>query len=552
MADAEFVSFIDEAKKLEKKLVDYSPYKGAMEIERTMDLEPKEYLDLTYPDLINLYERTQKIISTASMLGGMASAGPTSSPDAQAEAPKQTAATQEIESRLKEMTSETLHDAEQVGKEPIVIEQQLPAETKPAESSMTIEFETKPAEKAPEIEIERETKPEIEIEKEVQEAKKGEEEITIEKEGAAEEKRTEPTEAQPAPEPERPKEIAQKPSAPRTEEIQVPAERQVIVAAIPPALNVAPESGASKRYLQMEEQVRAAVGEKADEMTLKKKMLELTKGLFKEKSFDKREEIKIQITILKNMLSGAGSKATPARKGKGDEAHMKMLDALGSTHQAELAQTKDGIIDSYSKQIASIKKKFYEDIASTDDSVQRKKIFESFVFSVTSLVEQLPEVIAKYKDFTAKKHIAELESLRSSLAPEEKDAMKAVAARMESIDAKYAQEFAGIKGIIAHQIDNLIEITGSEILKKQGQGQPTKADEKEGREYDAVKEINEMADGTLLVVLHSSDPAAYGKYERKEISKAEAIFRAKELIARKRGLKESMVKKYFTHKEAGR
>ena len=514
MADADFTSAIDEARRMEKKLVDYSSYGGTMEIERTMDLEPKEYLDLSYNDMINLYERTQKIISTTGMLGGMAAS--------EAPAPKETAATHEVENRLKEMTTETLQSAEQVGNEPIVIEQQPQPQPKPAESSMTIEFETKPAEQ--EIEIERPSeKPEIEIEA----PETNKEEI--------------------APEPEKPK-IAERPSAPRTEEIQTPAEKQVIVASIPPALKAEPEAGASRRYIQMEEQIRAAVGEKADELTLKKKMLELTKQLFKEKSFDARDEIKLQITILKNMLSSAGGRASPAKKARGDETHMKMLDALASAHQAELAQTKESIIDSYSKQIASIRKKFYEDISSTEDPAQRKKIFESFVFSVTSLVEQLPDVLSKYKDFTLKKHTAELEQLRSSLGPEEKDAVKAVSARMDAIDSGYGQEFSSIKGIIAHQIDNLIEITGSEILKK-GEGTATKADEKEGQDYDIVKEINEMAEGTLLVVLHSSDPTIYGKYERKEISKAQAIFCAKELIARKRGLKESMVKKYFTHKE---
>ena len=110
--------------------------------------------------------------------------------------------------------------------------------------------------------------------------------------------------------------MIEKPSAPRTEEIQVPAEKQVIVASIPPALKAEPGIGASKRYVQMEEQVRAAVGEKADEITLKKKMLELTKQLFKEKSFDTREEIKLQITILKNMLSSCGEPPLP-RKPRG-------------------------------------------------------------------------------------------------------------------------------------------------------------------------------------------------------------------------------------------
>jgi hypothetical protein len=122
------------------------------------------------------------------------------------------------------------------------------------------------------------------------------------------------------------------------------------------------------------------------------------------------------------------------------------------------------------------------------------------------------------------------------------------------MDARYGQEFASVKGVIAHQIDNLIEITGSDILKeKPAAGGPVKAvagaKEREEREYDIVREINEMDEGTLLYFLHSNDADMYRKYERKLISKAEAIFRAKELIARAKGLGDSMVKRYFTHKE---
>ena len=336
--------------------------------------------------------------------------------------------------------------------------------------------------------------------------------------------------------------------------IHTPSEKQVIVAAVPPALKEAPDAGGSRRYAQMEEQIRAAIGEKADELTLKKKMLELTKQLFKEKSIMKREEIKLQITILKNMLSGGVSSrnagAAPAssagRKPKDNEAHLKMLDALASTHQAELAQTKDGIIDSYNKQLTTIKTKFYEEISATEEPGQRKKIFESFVFSVTSLVEQLPEVIAKYRDFTTKKHTSELEQLRGSLSADEKEANAAVVARLNGIRARYEQEFASVKTIIAHQIDNLIEITGSEILKGSDE---SKAAESESKEYEKIKEINEMDEGTLLYFLHSNDAEMYRKYERQQVSKAEAIFKAKEMMARTRGLKESTVKKYFTNTE---
>jgi hypothetical protein len=168
---------------------------------------------------------------------------------------------------------------------------------------------------------------------------------------------------------------------------------------------------------------------------------------------------------------------------------------------------------------------------------------------VTSLVEQLPEVITKYKEFTSKKHGAELQQLQGSLGSDEKDAMKAVVTRLDTIQPRYEQEFASVKGIIAHHIDNLIEITGSEIMKGGSDKPATKAGVKEGKEYEIVKEINEMDEGTLLYFLHTNDPETYKKYERKLISKAEALFKGKELIARTKGLSEGMVKRYFTHTE---
>jgi hypothetical protein len=60
MAGEEFSAAIDEAKKLEKKLTEYAPYNGDVHIERTLDLEPPDYVDLTYSDMLNLYERSQK------------------------------------------------------------------------------------------------------------------------------------------------------------------------------------------------------------------------------------------------------------------------------------------------------------------------------------------------------------------------------------------------------------------------------------------------------------------------------------------------------------
>jgi hypothetical protein len=509
VVDEAFRGAIDEAKRLEKRIVEYAPYSGDVSMDREIDLEPADFVDLNYRDMLNMYERTQKIISTASL--GILASGAAATKAASAESG-------EVESKLREMTTETLKTASEVAKEPIVLEKEMPPPQpeapRPVRESV-IEFETLPAREAEKAE----EKPEISIE--------------LEKE---------------APAPEAP---AARPPAERAgPKVEAPSEKRVIVAAVPPALAESPDQAATKRYEQMEEQIRAAVGERADDITLKKKMLELTKQLFKEKSTSRREEIKTQITVLKNMLAGAqaaGGRAAggAARKGK-DETHVKLYEAMLSAQQGELAQTKDSIVDSYNKQITEIKKRFYEEISGTDDPARRKEIFESFVFSVTSLVEQLPEVLSKYKDFTSKKHAAELEKLRDSLNADEKETRATVEGRLDYIQSRYDTEFSSVKGIVGRDIENLIEVAGSEIFKK---AEEKPRETPEARVHEIVREINETDEGTLLYYLHSKDPEYYKRYERKQLSKAETIFKAKELMAKEKGLSETMVKRYFSQME---
>lgn len=524
MADT-FGDSIEEVKRLEKKLLGYAPYGGELEAERTLDLEPRDYVDLAYADLLNLYERAQKIITTTER-GVFAMKSEEGAKAEAAPAPEVTKATQAVESRLREMTTETLKSAEEVAREPIAPEKAPPApEAAPEPQKMEIEFEHRPAEK--EIELEREKAPE---------GLEGERPMPPKEAGRAA--------APPVAEGMKAAPELERPAGPE----MAPEEKRIIVA-VPPALKESPDNAVSRRYDQMEEQIRAAVGEKADETTLKKKMLELTKELFKEKSATRRNEIKLQITVLKNMLSGAPGRAAGARRGKGaDETHQKLFETMLAAQQGELAHTKDDIIGSYNRQIATIRKKFYADMGMTEDAARRKQIFDSFAFSVTSLVEQLPEVLAKYQDFTVKKHATEMEKLRDSLEAGEKATMKAVDERLDYIKAKYGQEFSPVRGIIAHEIDTLIEVAGAEVFRKEAvPGE--KREETEAKQYETVKDINETDEGTLLYYLHTKDADYYKMYERNQISKAEAIFKAKELMAREKGLSDATVRKYFTHTE---
>ncbi len=506
MVEEAFEAAIQEARRLEKKMIEYAPYKGDIYIETTIELEPKEYVELTYDDLFNLYERAQKIISTREM--GILAAGE----EEKVEVP--TPETEEVESRLREMTTETLKEAEEVAKEPKPEIEKPPPEVPPITEMVEAEIELEKAppeeEAKPEIEIEKPEVPEIELEK------PPEEKVEIEK-------------------------PVEKPKVP---EIEVPEEKKEVPPPVPPVLRESPDEAAARRYRQMEEQILSMLGEKADELTLKKKMLELTKQLFKEKTTSKREEIKLQITVLKNILVSAKAKPPKARVRK-EETHEKLFDTMISTQQAEIARKKDEIVGTYNKKIADVKKKFYDDISVAEEPAKRKQIYEGFVFSVTSLVEQLPDVIKKHKEFTMKKHAAEMEKLGDSLSEKEKGTRTKVDERLDYINNQYDAEFSAVKGIVGRDIDNLIEVTGGEIFKVPEE----KPKDKETIALEVVKEINETDEGTLLYYLHSQDPAYYKRYERKQISKAEAIFEAKALLAKEKGLSDSMVKRYFSQTE---
>ena len=505
MTKEAFQAAIAEAKKMEKKVLEYEPYDGEINIEQLLDLEPQDYDDLDYKQLSNLYERVEKIISTRSM-GILEERG--------AEAPV-SAESKEVESKLQEMTTERLKEAEELAKEP------------------SIEKEEAPPSPQPPIELEREK---IEIEKPSE---------------APAPKPPAKAPAAPAPPPALEKkeveipfkeeEPAKPPEAPAPKAVGAPWEAPKPPAeVVPPTLKDTPDEAAAKRYKKIEEQVTAAIGEGADELTLKKKMLELTKQLFKEKSINRKEEIKAQIKVLKNM-----SAAIREGKKKKVAATERQYDALLAAQQEELAHTKGKTIDSYNKQIMAMKEKFYEDMGQLEDADARKKRYEEFVSSVTMLVEGLPAAVKKEKDYVSKKHTAEMKKLVESLGPKERALRKNVEERIAYIDGKYDEEFSMIKHIVGREIENLIEVTGSEIFKKP---EEKKKKGKKREPTEIVKEINETDEGTLLYFLHSKDTEYYKKFERKQISRAEAVFKAKELMAKEKGLSAAMIKKYFSVK----
>lgn len=522
----DFESAVEEARGLEKSALSYSAFKGKIQIGNELDLSPKEFAEYTYRDMINLYDRTEKIIKASGMEIYAPSAPPKKAMKAK---------TEEVESKVKEITGEALKSAEELGKEleEKPVEEAKPEEVKPAPEKIEFERlapEEFEEEKPPEIELEKEEEPEIELAKEIEIEEKEAPEIELEK----------PEEKPPEIEIEKPEARPPK-EAPK---IEVPEKKaRPTKPAVPPVLRERAEVAGSRRYQDIEEQIMATLGEKVDEISLKKKMLELTKELFKEKSVNKRERIKLEITVLKDMLK---RKVKPPRKGMEEkEVKGRLLDTLESTQMKELASEKDKILTDYKHQVDTLRNQFMEKVESLpeDDKAGRKEAYEKMVFELTTLSEQLPQVILKHQNYLKEKHETEISKLKSSLDKKEMKLSKKADIRLKAIEDEYAKEFGKARAIIRKQIDTVIESSSRVAFKEE------KVPVEEAEVQELVREINETDEGTLLYFLHGKEPEFYKKYERKHLSKQEAIFRAKALMAKEKGLSDGMISKYFSDKE---
>jgi len=462
-----FEEYVEEIKKIEKKAVKHEPYGEEVVIANLVDLSPDEYVELGYEDLMHLYERMQKVAKASTMLkkaAGMAEAPGKKpiAPPPQVSKEKEAAA-KEVEESIKKMTQETIEATEKIKAARLAPEKEERPPAAPAygEIEFEREFEREkiemeketakpPARERPRIEI-----PEIDISREI--------EIEKEEAGKKEEKIVER-----APEEEA---KAEKPGEPVIKEEKKPVAEEVKIV-FPSALE-SPDKAAEDKYKEIEKEVMTTIGEGADEAEIKKKMLELTKELFKEKSTGRREHIKLEITVLKNILAqkreaplrrGAAKKA---KKAKPDEtlAHAQLFETIVSTQRVELAQTKDSIITNYKNQIAPIKTKFERAVAEAKTNEEKKDAYDSFVFQLSSILEHTPTIITKYSEYLKRKHLAELSNMENSLAPNEAEIRKKLEERKAEVK-NYDKEFGVAADIIKKEIETLIRRGGHEVFKK--------------------------------------------------------------------------------------
>ncbi|MCX6768771.1 MAG: hypothetical protein NTY83_02950 [Candidatus Micrarchaeota archaeon] len=446
----EFAEAVEFVRKLEGRALEYEVPEAHAKPKRRIEFSPQEYSDMSYAEALNLYGRVEKVIAGSAMLQKEIYGVQPEAARPEPEVPVVVAATAVPKREAAPPRAEVARPAAHV-----------------------------PAAPAHELEIEREEKKELEFEE-----KRPAEELEFEK----------PHEAPK----ERPMEIEIVPmEAPKPpEEEKKPAKRPGVAPEvslrIPPVLMTSPTESAMDTVEKLEKQFGSEVkaGGKVNKEDAKKRMLELTRELFREKSVDRREEIKKEIVGLKSILTEAEGKA----RQKAD-----IVSVVKNDQEYEVSSAKKAIGEAYEGALAPLLR-FYDDEAALGRGAGAMPALEE---RAAKLREQVANLVGSYDAFLASKHSAELEELAGrGKGTKDMDALRA------GLASTYASEFAALKNSIWSEID-------SAISKRKG-----------GTE--------EMGDEELLAYLQYEEPVDYQRYSRGEMTRVQALSEARKKIAGKR------------------
>jgi len=453
----EFAEAVELVRRLEEKSLEYEPPESAEIAKRRIEFSPQEYSDMSYAEALNLYARVEKVIAGAAMLQkeiyGVAPEARKPEPEvptvvAAAVVPRREAPEEKIEIEVR-------HPAPPKAPEELEIEMEPEKKGAPAE----LEFEEKrPAE---ELEFEKphaeEPKRRLEIEVRAPEAPKPPEEKPARKKGA-------------------PPEVSLR---------------------IPPVLSTSPVESAIDEVEKLEKQFSSEVkaGGKVNRDDAKKRMLELTRELFKEKSIDRREEIKKEIVGLKAILSEGEGKAKP----KAD-----IFTVVKNDQEYEISSAKKAVTEAHENAIAPLLK-YYDEEAALGRGLEAMPALEE---RAAKLREQVANLVGGYEGFLASKHAAELDEL-----VKRGKSVKEMQERMSQLAPSYSAEFANLKNSIWEEID-------AAVAKRKAGGQGGEAEE---------------SDEELLAYLQREEPVDYQRYARGEMTRAQALAEARRKLSSKKG-----------------
>lgn len=324
-----------------------------------------------------------------------------------------------------------------------------------------------------------------------------------------------------------------------------------IVIEMPKQLSV-PVDEAAKRNIEEIVKRYQQAGE-INKSDLRRKMIELTRELFKEKSIDRKAELKAEIVELKKVIEQKES----GIKGMGIfDAVVKEQDEDLNNVISELLAAFNTNFDKVDNEYRQAKLVIFDDPAM---SAQADFLFSS---DLESILSQMTRIIDAYLDYTMKVHVAELEHLRGFGGVDNEQINK----RVEYVRLNYPAKFDEVKNNIASTVNKRkpSAVTGAKQslapapqatkeervaaypAKKPGPATyPAHPAEKKEEGREVLEEINKTHEGELLHYLSARDRRVFVSYVRGEISKEEAVKQAKILLAKERGVSDTLIKTYF-------
>ena len=458
----DFRSSVEDIAAIEKNAAEYKPAKGdTYKAERVIEMSPQEILDMGYDEALNQYDRIEKIISASSMDVGLIGTGmqpeapAEEAPPAEVSAEAQNAAAQmrsisAASARESEILTKPKEERPAIslqGQKPVA--PQAPAKAPPAEEMPLPEEERAPPSApspAPSLMKRKMPREEVPPEEEKEEALPEAPAPITEKMPPAPPREYVP----PAPR------FVEKPGAPLPE-IGMPA-----------LLSESPERSAEATISRLEQQFQAqfapaagkaaGAGKKVDTEGAKKRMMELTRELFRERSFDRREEIKKEIVLLKNMIADAGV-APKAGAGAGAPAAGAFLTALKGSQEYELSAAKKTIREAFEQNLKSLSSQMEMQMALE----KKEEAVDSCEGNAVSLEQRLITIIEKYQIFITAKHNAELSALSAKgLSSAESEKMR------ETLRDRYAHDFSSLKNTIGEEIHSKVQNAKETLTEQAG------------------------------------------------------------------------------------
>ncbi|MEM4707058.1 MAG: hypothetical protein QXL47_00420 [Candidatus Anstonellales archaeon] len=318
-----------------------------------------------------------------------------------------------------------------------------------------------------------------------------------------------------------------------------------IIIEMPKQLSVPVDEAAKKKIESVLKRYQQA-GE-INKSDLKRRMIELTRELFKEKSAERKAELKAEIVELKKMIEQKEAE----KRGEG------VFEALMKEQDEELNEVLSGLLGTFNTNFDKVNNEYQQaKLVIFEDPSLTAKADSLFLSDLDSILSQMTRIIDAYLDYIVKVHVAELEHLKGFGGVDAESINK----RVEYVRLNYPSRFDELKKSIHSTINKAKpsakpatpapareeRVVSAPPVERPGPSAPPAEKKEEALEgKDVLDEISRMHEGELLHYLSARDRRIFVSYVRGEISKEEAVRQARILLAKERGVSDTLIKTYW-------